>query len=117
MGKNTHPYARKKKIGRIGLSNHKSSTTRRFTGLPVAGGLLAAPATYARARAAETLRFTEPSLRSCSHRRRCDATAATEARVAVGVIQRIDLQRGLAPGRSSRRALSVVALAATRQNH
>ena len=53
---------------------------------------------------------------SCSHRRRCDATVATEARVAVGVIQRIYLQRGLAPGRSSRRALSVVALAAMRQN-
>ena len=38
------------------------------------------------------------------------------SRSAVGVIQRIYLQRGLAPGRSSRRALSAVALAATRQN-
>ena len=49
-------------------------------------------------------------------RRRGRGGYATHARVAVGVIQRIYLQRGLAPGRSSRRALSVVALAATRQN-
>ena len=50
-------------------------------------------------------------------RRRGRGGYATHARVAVGVIQRFFyLQRGLAPGRSSRRALSVVALAATRQN-
>ena len=49
-------------------------------------------------------------------RRRGRGGYATHARVAVGVIQRIYLQRGLAPGRSSRRALSAVALAATRQN-
>ena len=54
-----------------------------------------------------------PFLRACRVRRRAHAVRrrgrggyATYARVAVSVIQRFYLQRGLAPGRSSRRALS-----------
>ena len=63
-----------------------------------------------------TVRGDARRWRGAAVRRRGRGGYATHARVAVGVIQRIYLQRGLAPGRSSRRALSVVALAATRQN-